>query len=212
MSNDLATLRGKLTTQLRDTDTGTSADVWSQTEKNDLLTYGLAALFPHLSREIAPSSAQVTLVANTYFYNLPSGVMAVSRVDWIDTDSNELGPLSGGSWEVVGSPVLGTGQLHVSPVIANEGGTLRLTSYGRFDLTANYIPDDFVPLLLAVARAEAYRRMAGSRARFEKWLALNQKQNVTVNELILLINEADSEAEQLRRRIRVWQRPVPGRV
>lgn len=208
MSNTLATLNGKLATALRDTSYAT----WTSAEMDDLLTYGLAVLFPHLSREIAPSSAQITLVASTYFYSLPAGVMEVSRVDWIDTDSNEMGPIGPGSWEVVGSPILGTGQLHVSPVIADQGGTLRLISYGRFDLTTNLIPDDYVQYLLAVARAEAYRRMAGSRARFEAWQAQNQKQNVTVNELILLINEADAEAEKLRRQIRVWHKPVPGRV
>lgn len=208
MPNDLATLNGKLATALRDT----SHAVWATGEKDDLLTYSLAVLFPHLSREILPTSAQITLVADTYFYSLPTGVMAVSRVDWIDTDSNEMGPLAGGSWEVVGSPVLGTGKLHVAPVIVDQGGTLRLTSYGRFDLTTNLIPDDYVLYLLAVARAEAYRRMAGDRVKFEVWLAKNQKQNVTVNELILLLNEADAEAEKLRRQIRVWQRPVPGRV
>lgn len=208
MPNNLVTLNGKLATALRDASYAT----WATGEIDDLLTYGLAALFPHLSREIAPSSATVTLVAGTYFYNLPTGVMTVSRVDWVDTDSNEMGPIGGGSWEVVGSPILGTGQIHVSPVIADQGGTLRLVSYGRFDLTTNLIPDDYVAYLLAVARAEAYRRMAGSRARFEAWQAQNQKQNVTVNELILLINEADAEAERYRRQIRIWHKPVPGRV
>jgi hypothetical protein len=208
VSNNLATLNVKLATALRDSDYAT----WATGEIDDLLTYGLAFLFPHLSREIAPSSAEITLVTDTFFYNLPSGVMHVSRVDWVDTDDNEHGPVGGGSWEVVGSPILGTGQLHISPVIANQGGTLRLLSYGRFDLTTNLIPDDYVSYLLAVSRAEAYRRMAGSRARFEAWQAANQKQNVTVNELILLINEADAEAERLRRHIRVWHKPVPGRV
>lgn len=208
MPNNLATLNTKLATALRDPDYGT----WTTAEIDDLLTYGLAVLFPHLAREIAPASATITLVADTYFYTLPTGVMEVSRVDWIDTDSNEMGPMGAGSWEVVGSPILGTGQLHVSPVVVDQGGTLRLISYGRFDLTANLIPDDYVQYLIAVARAEAYRRMAGDRARFAAWQARNQTQNVTVNELILLINEADAEAERLRRQTHVWRKPVPGRV
>lgn len=212
MSNDTATLRGKLTTALRDTDAGDSTDVWSQTEKNDLLTYALASLYPHLSRELDASATTVTLVSGTYYYSLPAGVMAVSRVDWVDTDSNELGPIGPGSWELVGAPILGTGKIHVSPVIADQGGTLRLVGYGRFDLTANYIPDDYVLLLLAVARAEAYRRLAGDRVKYEKWLAKNQTQNVTVNELILFTNEADAEAQRLKRELRVWQKPVPARV
>jgi len=211
VSNDQTTLRGLLTTQLRDTDLNTSADVWSRTEKNDLLTYALARLYPRLSRELDPESTTITLVANDYFYSLPTGVMAVSSVDWVDTDSNEMGPIGLGSWEVVGSPILGTAKLHVSPVIANQGGTLRLNGYGRFDLTTNYIPDDYVPLVLALARAEAYRRLAGLRTRFKAWQAANQGQNVTVNELLLLVNEADAEANRLLSQMRVWKKPVPGR-
>jgi hypothetical protein len=207
MSNDLATLTTKLSVALNDEAYAT----WAQAELNDLITYAIASLYPHLSRPLDPTSTTVTLVTTTYFYALPAGVMAVSRVDWVDTDSNELGPLSSG-WEVVGSPVLGTAKLHVSPVIAQQGGTLRLTGYGRFDATANYVPDDYVRLVLALARAEAYRRMAGDRVRFKEWLASNQTQNVTVNELLLLINEADSEADKLYRLHRVWQRPVPGRT
>lgn len=208
MSNTLATMNGKLATQLRDTGYAT----WASAEMDDLLTYALARLYPILSRPLDPTSTTVALVATTYFYSLPAGVMAVSRVDWVDTDSNELGPLGLGSWEIVGSPILGTAKLHVSPVVVQSGGTLRLNGYGRFDLSTNLIPDDYVALLLAVARAEAYRRMAGDRSKFKEWLAQNQTANITVNELMLLINEADAEAERLRRQLRVWQLPVPARV
>ena len=84
--------------------------------------------------------------------------------------------------------------------------------YQTYDLTTNYIPDTLIPLVLAIARVEAYRRMAGSRSKFETWLAANQSQNVTVNELLLLINEADAEAQRLARLFRRWHKPVPGRI
>lgn len=208
MSNDLATLTTKLSTALKDT---TNA-VWSSAELNDILTWSLAELFPHISRPLDPTSETVTLVADTYFYSLPAGLLTLSRVDWVDTDSNELGPLASGSWEVVGDPLMGTGKLHVAPTIVDQGGTLRLNGYGRFDLSNNLIPDDFVRLLLAIARAEAYRRLAADREQFKVWLQRNQTANVTINELVLLINEADAEAERIRRRVRVWQKPVPARV
>lgn len=208
MANDLATLTTKLSTALRDT---TNA-VWTAPELQDLLTWSLARLYPHISQRLDPTSTTITLVGTTYFYALPAGVLDVSRVDWVDTSGNELGPVGPGSWEIVGEPILATGKLHISPVIAQSGGTLRLNGYARFNLSSALMPDDYVQLLLALARAEAYRRVAADREQFKAWLSRNAGQNVTINELILLINEADSEADRLRRQQRVWQKPVPGKV
>lgn len=213
MSNNLAGLTTKLQTALRDT----SGDVWDSTELNDILTWVVADLYPLLSRPLDPTSTTVTLDGDStpeYFYDLPSGVMAVSRVDLVDSDSNELGPLASGSWEIVGDVLAGTGKIHVAPSVVQsfDGATLRLNGYGRFDLTTNLVPDDYVRLVLALARAEAYRRAAGDREKFKVWLARNQTQNASVNELLLLVNEADAEAEKLRRQHKVWQKPVPARV
>ena len=209
MANDLTTLNAKLTTQLRDTGTPL---VWASTEKDDLLTWAIAGLWPRFSRPLDPTTSTVALVANTYFYALPAGVRAISRVDYVDANTIEFGPLNGRSWEIAGDAFYGTGKIHVSPAIVAQLGTLRVNGYGVYDGTTNLIPDILVPLVLAKARAEAYRRMAGNRAKFEEWMSRNQTQNVSVNELLQMINEADNEMQRLEASLpRAVQKPVPGR-
>jgi len=295
--NTLATLSSKLSQQLRDTDHAT----WTSLEKDDLIRYSAASLFPRYSRYFDPSltAQKITLVADTYFYTLPTGMLEVSTVDLIDSDNNELGPLDGQAWQITGDWQGGTQKLRIAPHITNDlGGSVRVHGYGRFnigtvgpgitlatslasddiidtaaahglttgnavefsaltggtgltvgvgyfviaanlaattfqvstieggsavnfttDITAgtvygtSYIPDDLVSLVLANARAEAYRRMGADRAAFTNWKARNQKQNISVNELYSLITEAESEALRLQRFTpKVWRRPVPGRL
>lgn len=211
MANDLATLSSKLATQLRDT----GHDVWNSTEKDDLITWSVANLYPRFARYIDPSvvGAEITLVDGTYFYSVPSGVLEVSGLDWIDTDGDELGTLDGQAWQVTGDPFGGTLKIRVAPRIVEQGGTLRVHGYGRYDTTTNLIPDDYVPLVLAQARSEAYLRMVGDRARFEQWLAREQTQNVSVNELEQMVNQAEGEALRLRATLpKTFRRPVPGRL
>lgn len=211
MANDLATLSSKLATQLRDT----AHAVWNSTEKDDLVTWSVANLYPRFARSIDPSvaAADVTLVADTYFYAVPSGTIEVSGVDWKDTDGDELGPLNDQAWQVTGDPFGTTLKIRVAPGIVDQLGKLRVHGYGRYGTATNLIPDDYVPLVLAQARAEALRRMADDRAKFEVWLARNQKQSVTVNELLQMVNDADIEIQRLRFLLpRTWRRPVPGRL
>jgi len=131
----------------------------------------------------------------------------------------EFSSLTGGTGLVVDTTywVIATSLASTSfRISASEGGTpLTFSS----DITAgtvyqtHLIPDDFVPLVLAKARAEAYRRMGSDRVAFENWQARNQKQNVSINELLGLIQEAESEAIRQERAIQpVWRRPVPGRL
>jgi hypothetical protein len=108
---------------------------------------------------------------------------------------------------------LGSTTLQVSTV---EGGAAVNFST---DITAgtlyhtHYVPDDLVPLVLSRARVEAYRRMGSDRAAFETWAKRSPKQDVSMNELLGLIQEAQSEARLLERQSpHVWRRPVPGRL
>jgi hypothetical protein len=209
LSNDLPSLNERLAVALHDPTYG----VWGIEELDDLLTDAIARLYPHVSRAINPDLAgsKITLVTQTYFYALPTGFEHVWRVDWIDADGEERGPVAGGTWEVAGDPFVGA-KLHVSPTIVEQLGTLRLNGFGRYDPTTNLIPNDVVSLVLALARAEAYRRMGADREQFEQWLSRNQVQNVSVNELLQFVREASADAEGLWRRARTMQRPVPGRV
>lgn len=208
MANNLATLNGKLATALRDT----TYAVWATGEMDDLITWSVSRLWPRFARPILPSSASITLVADTTYYNLPSGVLTASRADYYDSDSNEIGPISGRHWEIVGDPLTGSGQLHIANALTQNAGSLKLHGYGRYDTSTNLIPDEVVPLVLARARGEAYRRVAASRSKYEEWLTHNQMNDTSVNELILLINEADSETNKLEKQFKTWQKPVAGRV
>lgn len=204
MANDTATLRGLLDTQLGDT----GHDTWGQTEKESLIQQAVADLAPRYARSLDPESTTITLVADDFFYALPSGVVEVHRVDRLNSDGDEAGVVGQGAWSVVGGS-----KLRVAPIVVEAGGTLRLHGFGAYDTTTNYIPDMYVPLVLAMARAEAYRRVAGKRARFLQWQASSQQQDTTVNELLSLTQEAQSEAERLRVRLgRTWRRPVPARL
>lgn len=208
MTNTLATLSSKLATALRDT----SHDVWNSAELDDLITWAVAGLYPKFVRTLDPTTTTVTLVEGTYFYDLPSGVVEVSTVETYN-DTTENGPLDDQAWQVVGDSYAGSGKIRIAPVIAQTGDTARLFGYGVYDTSSNPIPDVLVPLVIARARSEAYRRMAGDRAKFEQWLAADQTQNVSVNELLQLINESDADAIQLERRMpRSWRRPVAGRL
>lgn len=209
--NDLADLNSALDVQLKDT----TDVVWTSAEKDELLKQSVHALWPRFSRPLDPTATTITIVADTYYYSLPSGVTAVSRIDLLDADSEDRGPIHGRAWELTGDVLSGSGKLHVGPTYVKGyvGGTLRLHGYGKYDTATNLIPWDFRALVLAQARAEAYRRVAADRVKFEEWLARNQTQNVSVNELVQFINEADAEAQRLRVMTpRTWQKPVEGRV
>lgn len=209
MPNNLATISSKLATQIRDT----THAVWNSTEKDDLIVWSVAGLWPRYARAIDPDAvaAQVALVADDYFYSVPSGTLEVESIDWIYS-GDEMGPLTANQWTTTGDEFAGNLKIRVAPGIVTQGGTLRVHGYGRYDTTTNLVPDDYVPLVLARARAEAYRRVAGDRARFEQWMVANQKQGVSVNELLQQIDEADRAAARLTLQYRTQRRPRPGRL
>lgn len=206
MANDLATLNAKLATALRDTD----HEVWSSSEVDDLITWSVADLWPAVSYEPPVTSlTDVAIVAGTYEY--ASTVQVIRRIDLFDSGGTYVGPLVDGTWEPSGTS---SPAFQVNETINDQyaGGDYRPVGYQRYNTSTNPIPDDLIRLVLAKARAEAYRRMGADRSQFRNWQARNQSQDMTINELVLLINEADSEAERMRRLHRTIQRPVPGRI
>jgi hypothetical protein len=210
LANDLSTLSSKLATQLRDT----THAVWPSTEKDDLVKWAVANLYPQFARPLDPSTTTITLVAQTYFYSLPAGVREVSSVDMYKGTIEE-GNLDGQAWRLSGDIYGGTGKLRVSPMIVDNWPTyiLRLVGYGVYDTSTNLIQDDLVPLVLALARAEAYRRTGADRMQFRQWANADPSRQVSMNELILGINEADNEISRLRATLgRTWRRPVAGRI
>lgn len=214
MPNDFTTIRARLDTMLADADNST----WSSAEKDELVTTSIARLWPTHNYSPDPNKATITLVPDTYYYALPANLMTISRIEWYNGDK-EYGSISGQTWAVTGdSNIGGSTKLHISPFIANQGGTLRLignaqwTASGYNDGTTTfYMCDQAAAQVNAMARAEAYRRIVGQRQRFTAWIARNQNQNVSVNELLAMVNEAERAAKILDTENRVWQKPVPGR-
>jgi hypothetical protein len=213
MPNDLATLKTSLKTALSDPNYVT----WSEAELAEILTQNVARLWPRFSYQPDPTTATIALVSGTEYYAVPANIRTISRIERYNGD-DEYGSLDGSAWVVSGSIELGTVKLHISPVIADQEGTLRLIGNAAWPLagvtigaTTTYIPDELANIVLAFSRVEAYRRVVGERGRFSAWLARNQSQNVSVNELLSMVNESESAARRLLGERRSWQAPVPGR-
>jgi hypothetical protein len=204
MANDLATLNGLLDIALRDT----SDETWTAAEKNQLIEQAVDDC-PH--RPLLHDDASIDFVSGAYYHDLPAGVISISRIDIEDTDGNPAGQIGGGLWEVIGDLMTGDAEIFISPRIvdAYDGGTGHLIGYGRYDTTTNLIPDEYVAYVLAHATAAAYQRMASDRARFKQWANDEQTLNISVNELVQLVNDAQLERDRERARIRRWKKPVP---
>jgi hypothetical protein len=215
MANDLETMRQLLRDVLYDVDDVT----WNAGEKDDILQMSVRRLSQRLPRPLDPTAAAqtITLVSETYFYAIDSGIISVEKVFYINSDSDRIGYMESG-WEVVGDLTTGSAQLHVSPITVEQGGTLQITGAGRYTLVTQSaaqtaaIPDDYRPYVLAISKAEAYRRLLSDRARFYQWQNANQVQNISMNELIQMVNEADRQALDEWLAIKRWQKPVIGRI
>lgn len=207
MSNNLAGLNTNLALLLRDT----TYKTWTTGEIDSILTWAVAQLYPRIVYPLLAQSYTQTLTKGTYFYALNPAIVVLSRVDYVDPSGFEAGSL-GDVWEVDGSLEDGTAKLHISPLIADAGGTLRYVGYGRYDTGTNLIPDRLVPLVMAMGRVEAFNRIVGDRQRYKQWASASPTQNSTVNELLTLLNVAERERDREWAMNRTWRKPVPGRV
>jgi hypothetical protein len=217
MANDKETMRQRLRDALFDIEDET----WNAGEKDDLLGMAVRRLSRRLSRPIDPTASSsvsdVTLATGDYHYAIDSANTRIDKVLYINTSSDYIGYLASG-WEVYGDLDAGTGVLHVSPQVVEQGGTLRLVGAGRYTLPAlgasqaTAILDDHVPLVLAWAQEGAWRRLLSDRARFRQWQTSNQVQNVSVNEIVQMIQDAARQADEEWALLRKWQQPVLGRV
>lgn len=206
MANDLATLRSKLATALRDP----SFAVWTSAELGDILTLAAAQLYPRVARPISSPIWPLTELEEDYA--LPAGMLEVSRIDLAEVATDRLlYPLPPGTWELNGDVYSGSAQLFINRQFSNTDHYFVVHGYGTYDLVTANPPDIYVPFILATARAEAWRVMVGDRARFEEWMTLNQKENVSVNELSQMISQAEAEAERQRARMFTWRKPKPAR-
>lgn len=207
--NDLNTMREHLRQQLSDVEDLT----WDAGEKADLLLWATRRISYKAPRLQNPfdSSNQHTLVSGTYTYAINANTKAVQKVTLYDADGDYQTTIT--AWEIVGDITLGTAKIHVAPSIVEgwAGGYIQLYATANYDIENNVIPDDYVAAILAVARAEALRRLVSDRARFKQWQVANQVQNISVNELIQMVNEADRNASEEELLLKQWQLPVEAR-
>ena len=206
MANDLATLKTAIALKLRDS---TNA-IWSANEFGDLLTWACARLYPRIS---TPVIEDVALVDSTDHYTL-TDVADISRVDIIDPNSSPANQLvmqlNGGTWEWrPTAPNEAGGTLYINPQFASASWKARVIGYAPYDLVTNLPGDRFVQTILGIAAAEAIRRMVTDRAKFKTWATFAQEQNISMTEMIAMVNEGDNDYRQMLGEMKVWRRPKP---
>lgn len=202
MTNDLGTLNTALSTALRETHEP-GKETWTSEELDDILTWSAARTYPKIADRLRES---VTLVSDQSEYELTT-LSEIDRVDILDSDDVLMYHLPGGTWEFWGSGEERGGTLYVNPHFVSTNWSLRVHGYAPYDLNENPPPDRYVPWIIAMARADAGRREIARRMNSKNWLTVNQVQNVSVNELVQMVNEADFEARTLGSQAKTWRRP-----
>src|SRR3972149_2376521 len=178
-----------LETSLRDT----TNIVWGASEIDAILGWALEETNrarPRVVKDV------IALIEDTDTYTL-TNVYTVFRVDLLDAESKVIMTLPSGSWEVWGDNASIGQTLYINPNYARDTYKLRVHGYGPYDYTTNTPPLQVQQAILALGRAEAYRRVAGERARFEQYATGNPRSDVSVNELLGQINDAEAEAKRL---------------
>lgn len=194
----------KLEESLRDT----ANAVWGATEIDDILLYALEQTNRVRPRVVADT---IALTADDDTYVL-TNVYEVFRVDLLDPDDKLIMPLPNGVWEVWGDNQTAGQTLYLNPRYARADYSIRVHGYGPYTYSGTSTPPTQVQTaILAIARAEAFRRVAGERARFEQYATANPRSDSSVAELIQQINESDGEAQRLLSEIRLIKKPVYGR-
>lgn len=97
-TNTAATLRAFVESALKDTGNAT----WTDANIDDAVLRAVRRLWPRVGYQLDPQDHTQTLTSETYFYTLDPAIMAVSSVDLIDSDSNEVGQIPAGQWRTTG--------------------------------------------------------------------------------------------------------------
>lgn len=187
-------------------DTGTP-DVWSTEELEFLCESALAQV-----NDVRPRSVRdiVALDPDDDQYAL-TNVYSVTRVDWLDSNDKVIMKLPPNSWEVWGDGVSGAQTLFVTSAYTRDSFSVRVHGYAPWTWSATDFPFEVQQLIIAIARAEALRRLVHERSRFRQWATSNPRSDVSVTELLSMTNEADNFARELKSNLRVIKRPVQGR-
>lgn len=200
-----ATLRTAISRDIRDESflTFTTAQV------NDLIDGGIAEVslvYPLPMVEI------VSPVAGVYYYPIRCETVFRAEVYRDDTYYADLpqadGPSQSG-WDMHAGNLFFP--VATIDALVPETDTIRVWGYGP-----RARPDDDTDVLeldtraefavRAHARATAYRLLLSDRTLFKQWQIVSKNTDVSVNQLLTMVNEASSEWSSIRNRIRSLRR------
>lgn len=187
-------------------DTGTP-DVWSTTELEFMLESALARINAARPRSVRD---EIALTADDDQYALVN-VHTVHRVDWLDSNDKVIMQLPPRAWEIWGDNETEAQTIWVSTAYARTNFSIRVHGYAPWEWSATAFPYQVQQMLIAIARAEALRRLTSERSRFRKWASSNPRSDVSVTELLSMTNEADNYARELLEKLRIIKKPVIGR-
>lgn len=182
--------------------------IWDDTELDEILDMALMQTNMVRQRSVRDT---ISLVDDQDTYSL-TNVYTVVRIDLLDEDNKLIRVLSAGTWEVWGDNASSGQTIYINPRFAHEPYKIRVHGYGPYDYTTNEPDQTVQAALLALARAEALRRLASDRSRYRQWATSNPRSDTSVNELLQIINEADAEGNRLLRAIKLINRPTVGRM
>ena len=211
MANNAAGLNAIIDLALRDP----SDETWTSAEKDAAIARAVRNLSPKVVRPLAWSDTanSDTLVASTYYYSLASTMFYLSRIDMVESDATERGPLPDEAWELTGDISLGAGVVHIAPWFVQKwaGSVIWYRGYGVYDVTTNLIPDEYVDLVIAAASAELVRALLADRSRFLQTGVTRQDQIISVTEMVTMLNAFEQVAREKKAATTTFRKPVPGR-
>ena len=187
-------------------DTG-SPDVWTTEELEFLCENALAMVNDYRPRAVRDT---IDLIADDDQYQL-TNVYSVHRVDLLSPTGRVVMQLPPRSWEVWGQGNEANQTLWIANLYARDDYAVRVHGYAPWTWSATDFPYEVQQCIIAVARAEALRRLVHERSRFRQWATSNPRSDVSVTELLSMTNEADNYARELLQRLRTIKKPVIGR-
>ena len=182
-------------------------DVWSDAELEFILESALAQV-----NQVRPRSVRdvIALADDDDQYAL-TNVYSIHRVDWLDADDRVIMQLPPRSYEVWGDGQSEAQTLWLANLYGRETYSVRVHGYAPWEWSATAFPYEVQQMIIAVARAEALRRLTHERSRFRQWASSNPRSDVSVTELLSMTNEADNNARELLNKLRIIKKPVLGR-
>lgn len=180
---------------------------WTTQELTDMLAYALAET--NRVRNIRTTET-IAAVASQDTYTLTT-IQSVHRVDLLDASNKVVMIIPGNAWEIWGDNMSPSQTLYINPSYSLSGYTFRIHGYVDYDYTTNTPPQMVQNAILAVARAEALRRILAERARFEQYASSNPRGDSSMTEVYSEVQDAQRQAESELNKIRLLRMPMAGR-